>query len=66
MLINPRPGRDARVHYRPEVAAYAPHHGRTVRVVIASRGSPRNHGVLIDGRIVVVPCGNLYPYQSTD
>ena len=32
---------------------------RQAVVAIPSRGRPRNHGVKVDGRIVVVPCGNL-------
>jgi hypothetical protein len=35
-------------------------HGASGTVTIVSRGKPRNHLVrLDDGRLVVVPCGNL-------
>lgn len=63
MIANPRIGVDVRVHYNAKRAPTMPHHGKLARVVIASRGKPRNHGVLIDGRVVVVPCGNLVPFR---
>ena len=34
-------------------------HGARGRVVVVSRGRPRNHGVEINGRVVIVPAGNL-------
>lgn len=40
-----------------------PHHGKVGRLAVVSRGKPRNHGVEIDGRIVVVPCGNIYAFD---
>lgn len=59
MLIFGRVGQGVRIHYRKSVAEFQPYHGKVGRLAVVSRGKPRNHGVEIDGRIVVVPCGNL-------
>ncbi len=59
MMLNPRKGQVVQVWYRAEVRGAMPLHGRVGMVVIPSRGKPRNHGVEIDGRMYVVPCGNL-------
>ena len=58
MLINPRINQPVIIWYRPSLR-HLPYHGQSGRVVIRSRGKPRNHGVAIGGRVVVVPCGNL-------
>jgi len=63
MLTNPRLGREVQVWYRPALAAGMPHHGQTGRVVGVGRGRPKNHAVLIGGRLVIVPCGNLRPSE---
>jgi hypothetical protein len=34
-------------------------HGRIGVVRVVSKGSPRNHGVEIEGRLIVVPRGHL-------
>jgi ribosomal protein L21E len=59
MLSSAREGDTVRVHYRPSVARFMALHGKTGRVVVASRGRPRNHGVEIDGVLYVIPAGNL-------
>jgi hypothetical protein len=59
MIASSKPGWPAQVWYRASVRSVAPWHGRTGVVVVASRGKPRNHGIDIDGTLVVVPCGNL-------
>jgi len=64
MLSNPRSGQSVRIVYskmkRPAACSQGePLHGRIGRIVIPSRGKPRNHGVKIDGRIVVIPAGQL-------
>jgi len=28
-------------------------------VVVVGRGKPRNHGVMVDGELYCVPCGNV-------
>jgi len=59
MISSPRPGQRVRVHYAAAYAPWMPWYGRDAIVVISGRGRPRNHLVSIDGRMVVVPCGNL-------
>ena len=52
-----------RIHYRKQIAGLMPYHGRVGKLVVVSRGKPRNHGVEIDGRIVCVPCGNIVAFK---
>lgn len=59
MIASPRVGQLVQVWYRVGVRDHMPYHGRIGKVVISCRGKPRNHGVRLDGRVVVVPCGNL-------
>ena len=59
MLANPKPNQPVRIHYGKRYAHTMPLHGRTGRVVIASKGRPRNHLVEVDGKQFVIPCGNL-------
>jgi hypothetical protein len=61
VVSNPKPGQRVQVWYRKGLRDYMPHHGRLGTVAVVSKGRPRNHGVLIDGRMVVIPCGNLRP-----
>jgi hypothetical protein len=62
MIANPRVGMLAQVWYNKRVAPSRPLHGKVGRVVVASRGKPRNHGLRMpDGTFHVVPCGNLRP-----
>ena len=60
MIFWPRQEQRVRIHYAKRSASVMPHHGRfgVVRVVSGGPG-PRNVGVEIDGRTVVVPRGNL-------
>jgi len=60
MIFHPRQGQRVRIHYAKRAAPDMPHHGvvGVVRIVAAGPG-PRNVGVEIDGRIIVVPRGNL-------
>lgn len=67
MMLNPRIGQRVRVHYRKSWATFMPWHGRTGIVRIACRkGRPRNHGVEIDGQMIVIPCGNLVKGEEGD
>lgn len=59
MLSNPKVGQRVQVWYGRRSRALMPLHGRTGTLIISSRGRPRNHGVLIDGSLYVVPAGNL-------
>lgn len=66
MLANPQPGARVRVHYRKAIAEIMPHHGKTGTVVVACKGRPRNHGVLLDdGTLTAIPCGNLAKLPDT-
>lgn len=67
MIRQPRIGQAVRLHYRttprggfPAPSTWMPYHGSTGIVRIVSRGpGPRNVGVEIGGKLVVVPRGNL-------
>ena len=67
MIFHPHIRQRVRVHYTKRMAAVMPHHGRTGVVRIVSRGpGPRNVGVEIDRRVVVVPRGNLVVAASPE
>ena len=59
MISNPRIGQLVQLHYAKKRVPFAPYHGRQGIVVMCGKGRPRNHGVLIDGELVCVPCGQL-------
>ena len=60
MIFHPHVGQIVRLHYAKRVAPAMPYHGSIGVVRIVSRGpGPRNVGVEVDGRLVVVPRGNL-------
>ena len=63
MLANAKVGQRVKVRYSPKRDRgfwdRMPLQGKAGEIIIAGRGRPRNHGVLIDGTIYVVPCGNL-------
>ncbi len=59
MIANPQRGQTVQVWYRKELREYMPYHGKLGTVVTPSKGRPRNHGVMIGGELVCVPCGNL-------
>lgn len=65
MMLNPRVGSVVQVWYRESLRGFMPWHGRTGKVLVACRGKPRNHGVEIDGQIVIVPCGNIRKLVDT-
>ena len=65
-MLNPRIGQCVQVWYRAGYRDFMPYHGQVGRVVVASRGKPRNHGVTIDGKLVIVPCGNLRKVLDAD
>jgi len=61
MLANPKLGQIVLIWYADKSM---PYHGKYGRIVIVSKGKPRNHGVDVDGEIVIVPCGNLRKEQT--
>jgi len=75
MISNPRIGSTAQIWYNKRLAPHMPYHGRIGTIVVRGgckptgdavqvcegvrpRG-PRNHGISIDGQLIVVPAGNL-------
>lgn len=59
MLASPRKGQIVQVWYAAKWRPIMRLHGKIGVVEIVSRGRPRNHGVRVDGRAEVIPCGNL-------
>lgn len=60
MISNPRPGQAVRVRYSVKRWRTVPRWQDAVgRVVVPSRGRPRNHLVEIAGELIVIPAGNL-------
>jgi hypothetical protein len=65
VISNPRIGQMVRLRYAPGRRRAAPYHDLVGRVVIVCRARrARNHGVEIDGVIVVVPAGQLQPVKT--
>ena len=65
MIFHPRPGQRVRIHYAKRSASIMPHHGKVGVVRIVSHGpGPRNVGVEIVGRTLVVPRGNLVAVEG--
>jgi len=62
MISNPRIGTPVIVRYKKSLKTWFPLEGKrgTIAIVCKARRC-RNHGVLIDGQMVVIPCGNLFP-----
>lgn len=60
MLSSPKVGQLVQCWYAKKFAHLWPYHGKVGVVRIVGRGpGPRNHGVEIEGQLVVVPAGNL-------
>ncbi len=64
MIVYPKPGQQVQIWYKKALADWFPLHGKvgTVRVVARGKG-PRNHGIVVDGKLYAVPCGNLRRVQ---
>lgn len=62
MMSNPSEGEWVQIRYAKRFAHLWPYHGCIGKVVIAGKGKPRNHGIAIAGRIIVVPAGNLFNF----
>lgn len=61
MIWWPKQGQRVELHYRKETRAAAPHLARGVVVKAGKGGGPVNALVrLDDGRMIVVPRGNLF------
>lgn len=60
MIAHPKKGQRVQCWYNKRLAAWFPLHGKVGVVVIVARGrGPLNHGIVIDGKLYGVPCGNL-------
>lgn len=60
MIFQPRVGQNVRIHYAKSYSDAMPLHGKTGVIAVVAKGrGPRNAGVKIEGKIVVVPRGNL-------
>jgi hypothetical protein len=67
VISNPRPGQLVRIAYAAIKRRATDLHGRIGRVVIPCRARrARNQGVEADGRIIVIPAGQLQPIQGED
>lgn len=62
MISNPQVGDQVIVRYKKALKQWFPLEGKcgTIAIVCKARRC-RNHGVLIDGQMAVIPCGNLFP-----
>lgn len=61
MLTNPKPGQRIRVRYNKRLRTHMLYHDNAGRILIPSRGRPRNHLVALDdGTKTIIPCGNLF------
>lgn len=67
VIANPHKGMTVQIWYgkrrTPFPAHQMPLHGKIGTVQIVSRGKPRNHGVMVDGVVWCIPCGNLRKVQ---
>jgi hypothetical protein len=61
MLANPTPGQLVRIRYGKHYSSMMPYHDYlgTVHIICHARRC-RNHGILINGKLVFIPCGNLF------
>ncbi len=66
MCSYPKVGAIVQCWYAAKTRAARPLHGLTGVIVVSSRGRPRNHGVLVNGTMYVVPCGNLRPVPTIE
>ena len=75
MIVNPTVGMVVQVWYRTKPkrkglsapADSMPLHGKIGTVKFVARGpGPRNHGVLINGLLWAIPCGNLRTINEKD
>ena len=65
MYANPSLGAKVRIHYGKRYALLCQHlQDRVGDIVVVGKGKPRNHGVMVDGEVYVIPCGNLNKIQG--
>lgn len=59
MICNPRIGQTVQLWYADKWRPWVTIHGLIGTVVKRSNGKPRNHMIEVEGRLVIVPCGNI-------
>jgi hypothetical protein len=60
MIVHPFIGQRVQLWYAAKWHGWAIYHGKCGVVVGRSRGpGPRNHMIEVEGRKVIVPCGNI-------
>ena len=61
MVSNPKVGDKVICRYKKKLKHWFPLEGKEGIVVIVCKARKcRNHGVLIDGQLYAIPCGNLF------
>lgn len=68
MVSNPKHGDKVIVRYKKALKTWFPLEGKTGTITIVCKARRcRNHGVLIEGQMYVIPCGNLFfaPQETT-
>lgn len=61
MVSNPRVGDAVTIRYKKSLKSWFPLEGKTGTIAIVCKARRcRNHGVMVDGRLYAVPCGNLF------
>jgi hypothetical protein len=65
MIANPKLGQTVQIWYKKSLADWFPLHGKVGSVAIVCKARKcRNHGVLVDGKVYAIPCGNLRPFKE--
>lgn len=65
MMSFPKLGTPVVIKYKKTLKSWFPLEGKrgTIAVVCKARKC-RNHGVMVDGRLYAIPCGNLFPVKE--
>ena len=65
MISNPKPGTPVVIRYKKALKRWFPLEGkRGIITVVCKARRYRNHGVLVEGRLYAIPCGNLFPVRD--
>lgn len=65
MVSNPRKGDLVVVRYKKSLKSWFPLEGKTGTIdVVCKARRCRNHGVVIDGSLYAIPCGNLFQFKQ--
>lgn len=63
MVSNPKLGDTVIIRYKKKLKSWFPLEGKTGTILVVCKARRcRNHGVMVDGKLYAIPCGNLmYP-----